>query len=175
MASDGVDPGTEEGPEGLDQTGPRFGMAAEDFPLGGGRLARLVQDLDGDDQLPDVMEEGAPADLVGLERREVEFLDDEIGQGAGPFAVTSGAAVVGVQSRGQSDDFLGQDDGVVGGAGLVDEAFELADIRAAQRNRKTRRSAIGEDQVQAEKNGQGEKAPAGAVEGDESDEGEGGG
>src|ERR1039458_766399 len=170
MASDGVDAGTEKGSEGLDQPGPRFGMTTEDFPLRRGRLSRLVQDLDGDDQLPDVMEEGAPADLVGLDRREVEFLDDEIGQGSGPFAVASRPTVVGVQGRGQSDDFLGQDDGVVGGPGFVDEAFELADVRAAQRNRKTRRSAIGEDEVEAEKNGQGEKAPAGAVEGYEGDE-----
>jgi hypothetical protein len=160
VAPDGVDTGAQEGAERLDESGTGFGVALQDLPFALGGLARLVQDLGRNDELPDVVEEGTPADLVGLGRGEVELLDDEVGQGPGPFAVAPCPAIVGVEGRGQGDDLLGQDGDVFGLAGLADPLLELADAGGAQRHREARGGPVREDEVQAEEGGQGEE-PAG--------------
>ena len=116
-------------------------MTLQDLPFAVGGLSRLVQDLGGDDELPDVVEEGTPADFVGFGRRQVEFLDDEIGQGPGALAVTPCPAVVGVESGGQGDDLFGQDGDVVGLARLADPLLELADGLVARRATEKREGA----------------------------------
>ena len=95
------------------------GVTLDHVPFLGGQFSFLMQDLIGDRQLADVMQQGAPADifeLLGVV--DAEELCQSLAQVCDPLAVAEGFAVVEFECFGPA--FEGQD------VGLTDTMLSLA-------------------------------------------------
>ena len=64
MVADGAGPGPEPGHQRFDEVCAFFGVALERRPLFVAGAIRLIEDGAGNGQLPDVVQEGAPPELV---------------------------------------------------------------------------------------------------------------
>ncbi len=107
MLGNRIDKGTQELPKRFHELGTDGGVLLDDFVLGVGQTARLVQDLAGDLHLPDVMQQGRPTKFGPLFCRESHFSGNHIGVGPGTFAVASGIAIMTIESCNQDHQGLG--------------------------------------------------------------------
>lgn len=129
----------------------------------------LVEDRGGHEQFANVMEKGAPADLVRLRLREAELVDDQLGKGPRALGVTSGPPVVEVESRGEREDLLGQ--GLLAKSVLIRHRplTKAPNARAAEGEREPRRRTVGEHEREAKQNGKRQEATPHPLHEDERD------
>ncbi len=128
-------------------------MLLDDGELVIGEPTGLVQDLFGDVELADVMEQPGPAQLRSIGIRELQLLTDQFGVRPDPFAVASGQAVVSGKRRDEHEKILGRL-----GLGVAqplrldldDGAFEFLGGRCPQGEGETVGCLVGEDQREAQ-------------------------
>lgn len=82
-------------------------MTTDDLPLLVGRASVLVQDLLGDFELADVVDQRGPSELGRVLGLELHLLGDEVGVGADPFGVTPGHSIVSAQGSQLHEQLLG--------------------------------------------------------------------
>ena len=82
-------------------------MPAQLLPLLVRRSPRLVEDLGADLELPDVVEQRRPVEVVEVVGRQAELLAEAVRVGANPLRVTAGDPVVDVERTDELEQELG--------------------------------------------------------------------
>ena len=77
-------------------------------PFGGGEPASFIEDLGGDPELADVVEQGGPMEAVGVVGAQVQFASDQARVPPDPLGMAAGDPVVAAQRGHQPEDMLGR-------------------------------------------------------------------
>jgi hypothetical protein len=128
-------------------------MTSDQMLLARRKGALLVQDVGVHCELPDVVQQGGPAQAVPVGIRQTELVGDEIGERSYAFCVATRLAVVRAQASGKFDDPLGRDNGLVGdslGAPLIETPPEIPGTRSTPGDRNALGGLAGKDQPHLE-------------------------
>ena len=151
---DGVDPLSEPLAERLDQRLAVERVQAQGLPLLVRGLARLVEDLPPDLELPDVVEERRPVETVELVVVEPELLAEHVAVRSHALRVTPGDGIVNAEcSREAQEDlrrFLRRKRPLRFSQGSQ-TLLQRLDGAGAQRELEPGRRLVGEDERQVEK------------------------
>ena len=81
-------------------------VLAQDFPLGLGGAPILVEYVDRNIQFADIVKEGSPAQMIGVDLGESELSCNQVGVGSDPLTMASGEAIVVVEGGDQAEQPL---------------------------------------------------------------------
>ena len=142
-------------------------MALEDLPLFIGGLALLVQDLRWNPQLPDVVDERRPVQLLPVCRGEVHLLGDEVGVASHSLGMAAGLAVVGGEPGYQGQEGLSGFVRCRGGGAvldLVELALQLAGRPGLERSFEPVRCMVGKGERHPKQHCHGQESASRVVE-----------
>ena len=169
VLADRVQPVAEPRLEGLGEALAFEGVTLDDVPFTRVELARLVEDGRRDGELPDVVEERAPPQAVGVLGREPQLLGDELGERPNTLRVPASASVVRVERSGEHHDLFRTERVAADGADLLDPLGECTPAPRAERDTEPGRSFVGEDQRQAQQDRERQQATRDTIHAEERD------
>jgi hypothetical protein len=163
MLADGVHPRAEPRRQRLGQLHACRGVRREDLPLLVGRESALVEEARLQAEPADVVQQGCPAQLGGVPRRQPELPADQGCVGLDAFGVAPGGVVVLVDGRDQVKEKGGvvmlTVELLVTAAHRLDALAEHLGGVAPARDGEPARSLVGEVDRQSQQGAQGQEAP----------------
>ena len=165
MVLDGFRPLTEPACDRSDHAETMDRVLADRVPLVVVEGAVLVQDLPGDLELADVVEECGPAKPVPITLREPQLLCDHVHVGANTLGVSASLAVVAAERRREREDEFRclRGGSIASGLDRGDAAFQLRHRTRSAGDPESGGGLVGEEHAHLEERRERKEAPGEAI------------